>query len=357
MAGRDPVELFLESGDGPPVLLLAGDDEEAIGAALARVVEAVPEEERAAAVERFDVADLARALDAARTPSLLGGRRVVIVDAGAALGPGGDGSVRERLEAHLERFPRREGCAALLVVVARRIDGRSRLAKRLAAEGALAVFDRPKERDMPAWVAAEARRRGLTLEPAACQAIADAVGSDTALAARELDKLALAAPAAGRRGRRSVATPLVEALLRPGRSVGAFALEDALLAGRAAEALDALDRHLAGAGPGAGPALLGRLAAIARRLTVAHAVVSGGGGEAAVRDALGCHPFVARKYAEAARRGGARGEHGLAAAVAADGMLKSGSDARGALVPVVLALAGAGRGDAGGPPGRRRARG
>ncbi len=111
-----------------------------------------------------------------------------------------------------------------------------------------------------------------------------------------------------------------------------------MLAGERARALSALDRHLAGGGPRELLGLLGRLAGIARRLAVAQAVVARGEGEDALREQLACHPFVARKYTQAARRPGADPAAGLVAAVRADRAIKSGGDGGAALREVVLAL-------------------
>ncbi|MFI4897979.1 MAG: hypothetical protein ACIARR_09155, partial [Phycisphaerales bacterium JB059] len=82
-------------------------------------------------------------------------------------------------------------------------------------------------------------------------------------------------------------------------------LEDALLAGRTRDGVELLDRLLAEGHVKEPLAVLGRLAGICRRLAVAHGAVESGGGESAVQQALGCHPFVAKKYARAARVVGA----------------------------------------------------
>ena len=192
---------------------------------------------------------------------------------------------------------------------------------------------------MASWVAAKAAERGLKLTGPAARALAEAVGTNTAIAERELDKLALVSDASGSAVGKGIGVETVEEMLGPGRAVGAFALEDALLGGDAAGAVEILGRRLVGTDNSAPLVLLGQLASISRRLAAAYDVVGRGGGADEVREALGCHPFTAGKYAQAARKVGARAGDAMAACVAADGRLKSGGDAWQALAGVVQAFA------------------
>ncbi len=314
----------------PPVILLAGEDDARREEALAALLEALPEETRATGVDRFDGGPLPRVLDAARTLPLLGGRRVVVARDPEGLAGGGE-EARKMLLEWLAAPP----AHAVLVLVVRRVDRRLKVVREIERVGAAFLFDPPREREMSAWIRERAAERGLRLAPAAAALLADAVGTDTGLAARELEKLALVVPREGQ-----VTEALVAEMLGPHRAAGAFALEDALLEGRTAEALAALERELGPApGPGTVLPLLGRLAGISRKLAVAAGVLSAGGGEGEVREALGCHPYVAKKYTRAARRLGGRAAAALASCAAADGRLKTGGEPRAALAAVVLALA------------------
>ncbi len=320
----------------PAVVVLGGDDAEARDRALAAIVGAIPEEDRATAVERFSGAPVPRIFDAARTAPLLGGRRVIVVTNVDWLVPGGD----EKGQEELTSFVAKGAGDNVLVLVAPKLDRRLGVVKALEKQAFVLDCPLPREREMPQWLADRGRERGLALDPRAAQLLADAIGTDTGLAARELDKIALLAhPAEGEppKGGVPVGAPLVEQALGPSRAAGAFQLEDALLAGDGGAALEALERHLAGSTEMAIP-LLGRMAAVVRRLALSAGVVGRGGGEQDVQQALGAHPFVAQKYAQAARRVGPRAERALAACVAADGMLKSGRDPRAALTRIVLAL-------------------
>ncbi len=339
-APRSPLARELAAGRWPPVVLVVGEDEVAARQVVETLVAALPEDERLTGVDRLSDAPLVRALDAARTRTLLGGRRVVVavepqgLAAGGGAGSGGN-EAQDALEQYLERPPPH----ATLVFVVEKADRRLKAIKRLEAVGLVVDCPLPKEREMASWVAAKATERGLKLTGPAARALAEAVGTNTAIAERELDKLALVSGAPGSTVGKGIGVETVEEMLGPGRAVGAFALEDALLGGDAAGAVEILGRRLVGTDGGAPLVLLGQLASIARRLAAAYDVVGRGGGADEVREALGCHPFTAGKYAQAARKVGARAGDAMAACVAADGRLKSGGDAWQALAGVVQAFA------------------
>lgn len=322
----------LAAGKIPAVVLLVGSDEAAKQRVLAALIAALPDSDLPGAVERFQAAPLARVLDACRTVPLLGGRCLVMARDQAELGGAGEASARQELQTYVEA----PADHAVLVLVMEKVDGRLAVVKAVQQKAVVVDCEPPGEREMPAWIQARGKELAISMTAAACQALADAVGTETALAEGELQKLRLLPRADGR--------PLepsdVEQALGPSRVVGAFALEDALLGGDAAGALEALDRHLGGTDSAAPLALLGRLAAIVRRLSIAAAVVARGGNEQQLRETLGVHPFVAAKYARAAARLGSRCERALVACVGADLALKSGGAPRAALAAIVVALAG-----------------
>ncbi len=321
----------VKQGRVPPVVVFSGPDENAKKRALQKLLEALPDSSIPGCVERFQDAPLARVLDSARTMPLLGDRRIIIVRGITGLAADGDASSREMLGEYLEHMP----AHSVLVILADKLDGRLAVVKKLEQRGHVIACELPSEREMPGWLAARSTEFGIELTSAACQLLADALGADTGMADGELRKLALLGPTTGT----AIDFAQVEESLGPSRAVGAFALEDALLAGDLRRAIDALERHLADNDAGVPLALLGRLGGIVRRLALAFAVTSRGGGENEVRAALGVHPFVAGKYARAANKVGPRTERALSACVAADLALKSGRDARAALAVVVLAMA------------------
>ncbi len=171
----------------PAVVLLVGEDREACERALRGLQEALPEHVRDVAVERFDGSELVRALDAARTVPLFGGRRLIVVrNVDWLAGRGGD-AAREALASYVAA----PATGSTLALIATRADRRLAVVKRIEKAGGLVVCERPREREMAGWVRQRAAERGIDLPAQAAAALADAIGTDTALAARELDKLAL----------------------------------------------------------------------------------------------------------------------------------------------------------------------
>lgn len=326
-----PLARRLEAGDWPPVILVTGDDESGRRRVVEQILAAVPEEDRLGGVDRFGADDpLARVFDSARTPSLLGGRRLVLATDPPGLAGSPEDALRKTWAVFLDQLP---GTGTLVVNTARP-DRRLEIVKRLEKAGVLVDCPLPREKEMTGWILSRARERGLDLSPEAAQLLAGAVGTGTATAERELDKLALVA--GEKEGR--IDPALVEDLLGPGRAVGAFALEDALLSGNGPQALEILKRRTVRGDSSTALALLGQIAGICRRLAVAAGVAARGGGPDQVREALGCHPFTASKYAQAAHRLGPRAAQALAACVAADSRLKSGGQGFHALADVVMAL-------------------
>ncbi len=324
---RPPTPLLraLDREPWPTVILIAGEDGAGRQAAIRAVEQRMPPE--AVAIDRFEDEPLARVLDAARTAPLLGGRRLVVVRVTPGLIDRDEG--RDALLAYLGNPPEH----AILILESAKIDKRLKWVKAVAAAGLVVECSRPREREMAAWIEREARDLGLRLRGDAIELLADCAGTDTGLARRELEKIALVT----RADAPPLDAPQIEPLLSPGRTAGAFALEDALLAGRCQPALAALHRHLEGTASVAPLALLARLAGICRRLAVAAEIHSRGGDAEEIRQALGCHPFVAQKYSQAVSRRSIDAERALAACVAADGRLKSGGAAAAALEAVVLA--------------------
>jgi DNA polymerase-3 subunit delta len=84
-------------------------------------------------------------------------------------------------------------------------------------------------------VARTARELGLRLEPAAAEALAEAIGSDSARLASELEKLALFV------GEGAAITPAAVAALIGSQATTSLQVGDALLAGQAAEAIALVD--------------------------------------------------------------------------------------------------------------------
>jgi DNA polymerase-3 subunit delta len=224
-----------------PIHLYWGDDEAARQRAVeALVAETVDPAWAAINLSRLDgndPAQAARALEEARTPPFAGGCRLVVLQR-SPFGSACPADLAGRLEASLELIP--ENCHLVLVSPGKP-DARLRTTKALrkvAEERSFelpAVWDGAGQREL---VALTARELGLRLEPAAAEALAEAIGSDSARLASELEKLALHA------GAGPITAAAVEALIG-GRSTSSLAVGDALLAGQRAEAIARVDALLA----------------------------------------------------------------------------------------------------------------
>jgi DNA polymerase-3 subunit delta len=229
--------------------------------------------------ERVTAASLG---DALRTLPVLAPRRLVILREPE---PRAGRGVGEALAALL---PELDAGRSVLVVVAEKADARTRWVKAFPAEAVVHCEPPRGERELVAFARAEARRQGVTLAPGAAELLAERVGPQLLLLRRELEKLALLAPADGAVGRAEVAAGTPRLASEP-----IWELTDAIGEGRTAEALRVLAHLLAGGAPA--PVLLGSLASHYRRLLRLRA-----GGS------VPAPPFVRRKLDQQARRYGPR---------------------------------------------------
>jgi DNA polymerase-3 subunit delta len=224
-----------------PIHLFWGDDEAARNRAVeALVAERIDPSWAAINLSRLDGNDpvqAGQALEEARTPPFASGCRVVVLQRSpfCATCPS---ELAARLEDSLALIP--DNCHLVLVSPGKP-DARLRTTKalrKLAEERGFelpAVWDGAGQLEL---VAHTARELGLRLEPAAAEALAEAIGSDSARLASELEKLALHA------GEGPITAAAVEALVG-GRTTNSLAVGDALLAGRVAEAIARVDALLA----------------------------------------------------------------------------------------------------------------
>jgi DNA polymerase III subunit delta len=152
----------------------------------------------------------------------------------------------------------------------------------------------PKQREMPGWILAEAKRQGGQIEPAAAARLAEMVGEDPRQAAQEITKLLTYVNFA-----HAIGIEDVEAVSITSAGVDVFELVDALGTrnGRQAQKLlrQLLDERDAFE-------LFGMVVRQFRLLLMARDAIEEGGGLREVTAALGQHPFVAEKVFGQARR-------------------------------------------------------
>jgi DNA polymerase-3 subunit delta len=279
-----PDELQAELTDGRlrPAYLLAGEE------ALLRddALEAIRLATLGAAPQDFDLDRLDGAsatpgalLDAVRTLPVLAPRRLVVVrDPDPPRGGRGLGDAIAEAVAALA-----PDAETVLVVVAARADARARWVK--AFGKSVVRCDPPRRgRAVAAFVAAEARRQGVALEPGAAQLLAERVGPQLLMLRQEIAKAALLAGPGHPVQRSHVASGTSQTAEEP-----IWDLTDAIGDGRVSDALVVLSRlQRAGAAP---PLVLGSLASHFRRLL---RLASG--------ERVAGPPFVVRKLEGQARR-------------------------------------------------------
>ena len=232
-----------------PIHLLWGDDEAARNRAVEALVQAQLDPAWASLnlsrLDGHDASQAARALEEARTPPFGSGSRVVVLQRSPFCNQC-PADLAEGFEASLAQVA--DGCH-LLLISSGKPDARLRTTKAvqklvkagLASEQSFAlpaIWDGAGQVEL---VARTARELGLQLEPAAAEALAEAIGSDSARLASELEKLSLYAS--------PITLAAVEALVG-GQSTSALAVGDALLASRPADAIGLVDALLAANEPG-----------------------------------------------------------------------------------------------------------
>jgi DNA polymerase-3 subunit delta len=233
-----------------PIHLYWGDDEAARNRAVEALIDARLDPTWAAInlsrLDGNDPAQAAQALEEARTPPFGSGARVVVLQRSPFCNQC-PAELAAQLDANLALI--NPDCH-LLLVSSGKPDARLRTTKALQQ---LVKEGRASEQSFalpPIWdgagqvqlVTRTATDLGLTLEPAAAEALAEAIGSDSARLASELEKLSLYVSSLD-----SNAAPItleaVQALVG-GRSTSALAVGDALLAGRPADAIALSDALL-----------------------------------------------------------------------------------------------------------------
>jgi DNA polymerase-3 subunit delta len=155
------------------------------------------------------------------------------------------------------------------------------------------AFNMPKQREMPGWMIAEAKRQGGSIEPAAAARLAEMTGEDTRQAAQEIIKLLTYVNFA-----HAIGIEDVEAVSIVTAGVDVFDLVDALgmqngkvaqkLFHRLLEDKDAFE-------------VFGMVVRQFRLLLIAREVIDEGGTLPEVIEALGIHPFPAGKVFNQAR--------------------------------------------------------
>lgn len=227
--------------------------------------------------EQLSPNDLPQLLSGA---SLFAAERAVVLREASANKP-----VWERLG---EMLPAIDETMTLLLIEPA-LDKRTKTYKQLQKLAQLKQFDEPSEPELVSWLQREARARGANMEPEAARFLVHYVGTEQALLANELDRLALAD--------NSIDRETIERHSEPTPQASAFEVVDAVVAARR----DKLNEQLGALKATEDPYRFFGL--LSSQISALAACASGGqrSSQQIAKD-FGIHPFVAQKSQPLARR-------------------------------------------------------
>jgi DNA polymerase-3 subunit delta len=214
----------------------------------------------------------------------------------------------------------------VLALVGTELKKDSALAKACAKAGEVLLYDAPRKRDLPAWVAKQFEQHGASADREACRLLIEMVGDDPERLRSEIEKIATWA------GSETVGEDDVRLLASVSAETSIFALTDAWGKRDAGGALAAVELLLERSGPRELPRLAALLANHVARVRACQALADEG---LSPRDAAGrlkMHPFAAEKaFAQAANHSPDELAHSLVRLAELDLALKGGSRLSGEL--------------------------
>jgi len=300
-----------------PVYLISGSDRPKIRVALERLRNRFEE----GAVEVLAAAEHGAedAVAACNALGLFGGeQRLVIVE-----DVDGWKAADAKVIAEYLKNPAPE---TVLALVASEVKKESALAKACAKAGSVLVYDAPRKRDLPSWVAKQFEQHGTSADRDACRLLVAMVGEDPEQLRSEIEKLATWADG----------EPVSEADARLLASLSAetsvFVLTDAWGRGDTAAALASVESLLERAGPRELPRLVALLANHVGRVRACQALAAAGVPAREAASRLKMHPFAAEKaFAHAANYAPDELAHAVVRLAELDLALKGGSRLGGEL--------------------------
>lgn len=256
--------------------------------------------------------DFPRLLSDLSTPALFGGRTAIRVrHAETVLKSHGD---------RLLSFIASARGSWVLVLDMEKLDGRTKVAKKLEEQGAVVSCetpwaspppwskDPPHENDLARWVAGEFAQRGKKVRLEDAHLLCQRVGANLFALEQEIEKLA------GYAGKGAVGAEAIRLLVGASRKEKLFELADSVYGGRPAEALFRLSRvfeegiedasgRLTTNPAGIALQAAGALASELRRIRAAREAASREKlGEKELAEKIGVRPFVAARLLAHARR-------------------------------------------------------
>lgn len=244
-AGRDAPDVLatIEKGELRPIYCFAGEERYMMDRCLEAVRLAVfgPGGAQAAGfnLDIFDLKErgLGPVLDAARTLPMFAKRRLVIAR-------GLDERKADELEPLLAYVADPNPSTCLVLTTNGKVDGRLKVFAALRKAGFLHDFPHLRDWQLPDWIGAEARRRGLKLSADAARALSEAAGPELGRLAQCLEQAALYAGEGV-----PITRAHVEEVVPESRERGIFELTKAIGLGQKGDALRLLGNLLANREP------------------------------------------------------------------------------------------------------------
>lgn len=180
-----------------------------------------------------EAAELADVLDEVRTPSLLGNRRVVVMDDAD--------SFITNYRKTVEKYCLAPCPSGILIFLCDSLPRNTNLFKIISAHGMIIPCEPPRPQQVGPWIVAQARDKyGKRMNPNAAQLLRDHLGNSPGVLDAELSKLATYV------GTRPEITPAdLEALTGCHREENVFVVIDAMASGHTAQALRLWEQVLA----------------------------------------------------------------------------------------------------------------
>jgi DNA polymerase-3 subunit delta len=177
----------------------------------------------------------------------------------------------------------------VLALVGDEIKKDSALGKAVAKVGEVLVYDAPRKRDLPAWVAAQFEQLGANADRDACRLLVEIVGEDAELLRGEIEKLATWS------GGETVTAADVRLLASAAAETSVFEVTDAWGRRDVGAVLAATESLLERAGTRELPRLTALLANHVARVRACQALAADGLRARDAASRLKLHPFAAEK--------------------------------------------------------------
>jgi DNA polymerase-3 subunit delta len=263
-----------------PVYLISGSDRPKIRVAIERLRNHF--EEGAVEVLAADDPAAEDAVAACNALGLFGGqRRLVIVE-------GVDGWKAPDAKAIAE-YLKNSAPETVLALVASELKKDSALAKTCAKAGDVLIFDAPRKRDLPAWIAKQFEQHGTSADRDACRLLLAMVGENPEQLRSEIEKLATWS------GGEPVSEEDVRLLASLSADTSIFVLTDAWGRRDVGAALASVEALLERSGPRELPRLVALLTSHVGRVRACQALAAEGVGARDAASRLKMHPYAAEK--------------------------------------------------------------